>query len=77
VDLKVAIKDCPCGVVHEMAAEKKIRFDQVTYGKDLALPVTISSGTWLVPRIYIACHGIKASELAEVAARYGFEQAES
>ena len=77
MDLKVAIKDCPCGVVHEMAAGTKIRLDRVTAGLDPLLQVTLASGSWLVPRVYIACHGIAASELPEIAARYGFERAGS
>lgn len=32
-------------------------------------------GEWMVPRHYIALHGIKGSELPELAERLGFEQA--
>ena len=29
---------------------------------------------WFVPRVYIACHGLKAGELPELAGRYRFEK---
>jgi len=31
-------------------------------------------GNWRVPRVFIACHGLKAADLPAVAARYGFER---
>lgn len=37
-----------------------------------AIVVTTESGSWLVPRHYIALHGLKCAELAELAERYGF-----
>lgn len=37
-------------------------------------PVTTPSGTWMVPRHYIALHGIRGSTLAEIAAQYGFKK---
>ena len=34
--------------------------------------VVVADGKWLVPRHYIALHGIKAEDLSQVAEQYGF-----
>ena len=34
----------------------------------------LGHGAWLVPRHYIALHGIRAAELPELALTHGFEQ---
>jgi len=58
-----------------MAAQAAAAFRSVTAGLDLAVAVRTPDGCWLVPRLYIACHGLKAAELPELAGRYGFERA--
>jgi hypothetical protein len=30
-------------------------------------------GSWRVPRLFIACHGLKATDLPQLAAVYGWE----
>lgn len=51
-------------------------FDQVTAGLPETIPVEVTgSGKWLVPRIYIACHGLKGHELAGLAEQYGWPSA--
>jgi len=36
--------------------------------------VETPDGRFAVPRIFIACHGLKAADLPALAARYGFER---
>lgn len=65
---------CPCGEVHELSASVRAGYESVTAGLPPSVPVAVPGvGRWLVPRIYIAVHGIKAQELPELAERYGFE----
>jgi hypothetical protein len=72
---KVSVIGCPCGASHQMDARTKAEYDKVTAGIDPLITVTTGAGSWRVPRIFIACHGVKASELAEVAEQYGFDRA--
>lgn len=65
---------CPCGEVHELPAAVRTGYESVTAGLASSVPVKVpGTGCWLVPRIYIAVHGLKARELPELAERYGFE----
>lgn len=50
------------------------RLDQITAGRPDTVLIALSGGSWLVPRLYIACHGLKAAELPRLAERYGFER---
>ena len=60
---------CPCGEVHELPAPVRA----VTAGLSPLVRVFVpDAGCWLVPRIYIAVHGLKAGELPDLAERYGF-----
>jgi hypothetical protein len=65
---------CPCGQVHELSAEIQVAYDNVTRGLPETVLVSVSRRAWLVPRIYIAAHGLKADELPELARRYGFAE---
>lgn len=38
--------------------------------------ISVSGRGWIVPRHYVALHGIKASELPVLARRYGFPEVE-
>ena len=66
---------CPCGQVHELSAAVRAAYESVTAGLPSSVAVETPAGTWLVPRIYIAVHGLKASELPALAERYGFAPA--
>ena len=63
---------CPCGEVHELSATVRAAYERVTAGLPPEVPVVVEGRGWLVPRIYIAVHGLKADELPELAERYGF-----
>jgi len=64
---------CACGEVHELSAAVRAAYGTVTGGLPSSVPVRVPDvGCWLVPRIYIAVHGLKAEELPALAERYGF-----
>ena len=68
-----AARACPCGEIHLLAAHIRAAYDQATAGKPSTVKVVSPGGTWLVPRIFLAAHGVKATELPALAERYGFE----
>jgi hypothetical protein len=55
------VDDCPCGSQHAMSWKSWVAYERVTEGKPPAVMVATPEGRWLVPRIYIACHGLKAA----------------
>lgn len=70
------ISGCPCGSPHECAAEAWAAFKRVTQGLSEDVPVITWQGTYVVPRIYIALHGISTTDLPGLAARYGWPRVE-
>lgn len=72
-NLKPAFTDCPCGEHHELAPGILAVYDQVTAGLDPSIKVQVAGiGSWSVPRVYLACHGVIGGELPELAERYGW-----
>jgi hypothetical protein len=65
---------CPCGDIHELSAEIRVAYENITRGLPETVAVQADGGAWLVPRVYIAAHGLKADELPALAERYGFEE---
>ncbi len=70
---------CPCGGVHEFPAtrhtvrgEKPAVLAELLRRKPLPV-VTTPAGSWRVPRVWIAAHGLEAEELPALAERYGWE----
>jgi hypothetical protein len=64
---------CACGrPLHyqDPETEARVRFLIGLLGTDIR--VNTPYGSWLVPRHYIALHGIVAAQLADVARAYGF-----
>jgi hypothetical protein len=72
-EIFVMIKDCCCGVDHRMKRSAWDKYRQVVKGKLPTVPVGTGIACWRIPRIYIACHGIKAAEVPLLAERYGWE----
>jgi hypothetical protein len=70
----VQITDCCCGVAHRMKQQSWEKFRHFTKGKAPTVPVGSGVAAWRVPRIYIACHGLAAAELAALALQYGWEK---
>ncbi len=69
----MGIFECPCGDAHEPSAVVRDYVTRIIRERGRDVMVASPSGTWRVPRIYIAVHGLKADELPELAERYGFE----
>lgn len=65
---------CPCGEVHELSAQTRVAYGNITAGLPSTVPVSVNGRAWQVPRIFIAAHGLKAAELPELAQRYGWEE---
>ncbi len=67
---------CPCGQpLHYATPEAAAYMDRVVaeLGDCIAVQA-LGKGTYLVPRHFIALHGLKAEELAVLAFLYDFEQ---
>ena len=73
-DLLTEVDGCPCGDRHLMTARAAEALEHVTAGLPATVKVSAPGGSWLVPRLYIACHGLKAADLPALAERYGFER---
>lgn len=69
---------CPCGrPLHYSDPAKERMVSALVAELGQTIPITVPGiGTYAVPRHYIALHGIKGSELAAVAERYGFRKVE-
>lgn len=65
---------CPCGDVHELSAATRVAYENITRGLPPAVLISAGGRAWLVPRIYLAVHGLKAAGLPGLADQYGFEE---
>ena len=63
---------CSCGEVHELSADAREFWASFIDGKPPEISVTGTGGSWMVPRIYIAVHGLKEAELPALAGQYGW-----
>lgn len=65
---------CPCGEAHEgdprWTVIKKIVLE---HGETVV--VTTPSGSWNVPRAFIALHGLKGEDVGSLADKYGWKVA--
>jgi hypothetical protein len=61
-------------VPHELDPRVAASLDQVTAGLPERVPVRAADRCWLIPRVYIALHGIRAWEFPAVARWYGFAE---
>jgi hypothetical protein len=68
------VDDCPCGSQHTLSWDSWVAYERVTEGQPPTVMIATPEGSWLVPRLYIACHGLKASEVPALAKQYGWEQ---
>lgn len=67
---------CPCGEIHIYPdGSTATNLAQLLNALGPVLHVTTPWGSWLVPRIYVAAHGLTAAELPALAARYGWPAA--
>lgn len=68
------VTDCPCGQQHEARQAISALYKHKGARMDATWPVTTRDGRFLVPRIFIAMHGMDGGTLADAATRYGFER---
>jgi hypothetical protein len=68
------VDGCCCGERHLMTAGVLAAFERTTAGLDLLVTVSAPGGSWRVPRLYIACHGLKAADVPQLAAVHGWER---
>lgn len=73
-DVQPGAYPCPCGLVHEPPARWRQAYATATGGKPPSVKLQIGGRAWMVPRIYIAVHGVKAAELPGLATRLGFAE---
>lgn len=66
---------CPCGETHEFSAEIRVAYENITRGLPETVTVAVNGRAWLVPRVYVAAHGMAAADLPDLAVRYGFAEA--
>jgi hypothetical protein len=67
---------CGCGrPLHYVDPETELTVRDLVATLGPNLLVQLGGRSWLVPRHYIALHGLKAQDLPELALRYGWQQA--
>lgn len=66
---------CPCGLpLHYVDQNTRMQVEELIRLNGAEVKVKTPLGTWMIPRHYIALHGIKTMELPGLAARYGFRE---
>lgn len=66
---------CSCGrPVHYSNDESRARVETLIAEKGECIAITTDAGTWLVPRHYVALHGVAANTLARLARLHGWEK---
>jgi hypothetical protein len=73
--MSTPVEGCPCGEAHRFSTEKianSLRYFIKTLGP--AVEVSMNGRCWKVPRLYIAAHGLKGSEIEPLAERYGWPE---
>jgi hypothetical protein len=67
---------CPCGEpLHYSKPAIRDMVKRFVAELGPTQPITVPGvGAWMVPRHYIALHGVKADEWATIARRLGFEE---
>lgn len=70
-----SIRMCACGrPLHYTNVESRAYVERMVQRLGEHVLVTMPTESYLVPRHYIALHGIKATELSTLAEKYGWEQ---
>jgi len=65
--------NCPCGQTHD-GSPSLPHVARLVEQMGETVVVTVPGGSWHVPRIYIAMHGLKAEELKVLADKYGWKK---
>lgn len=62
---------CPCGEVHLVSPQ--VTENIAAIGPTVMLTV-MGFGAWIVPRIYIAAHVVRPTDVPLIAEQYGWER---
>lgn len=66
---------CPCGKpLHYKEPSSRTIVEKFIREHGATVVVVTKDGSWLVPRHFIALHGVKSIDLPVVAERYGFKK---
>jgi hypothetical protein len=66
---------CACGKpLHYLDRSKRVIVEEMIGRLGKETPVSVEGRTWMVPRHFIALHGLIAEELPELAKKYGFKE---
>lgn len=64
---------CCCGLGHTFQTLLVFRYlTRMIAELGPVIRITTPIGTWMVPRIYIAAHGLRAQDLPHLAEKYGW-----
>jgi hypothetical protein len=69
------VDGCCCGDRHLMATLAFTAYQRTTAGLDPLVTVDAPGGRWRVPRLYIACHGLRPVDVPMLALVHGWERA--
>lgn len=66
---------CACGKpLHYQDRDKRVIVEEMISRLGKETRVSVGNRTWLVPRHFIALHGLIAEELPELAKKHGFKE---
>lgn len=71
------VHECDCGDVHEFAHAVRGDFERAIRKHGPLIEVNMcnnGSPAYLIPRIWIAAHGLQAVELGYLAVKYGWQR---
>lgn len=68
------ITSCPCGHEHEIDDQINNALNNMTRGLPRTVVIATGGQAYKVPRIYIAAHGLEATELAGLARKYSWTE---
>lgn len=63
---------CPCGETHTFGTAEGLALKEIIDGLGPDQLVTVPAGTWRVPRVWVAAHGLRSEDLPALAARHGW-----
>jgi hypothetical protein len=70
----VSVQLCGCGYpLHYVSPDAQAIVERIVRQKGPNISITVGVTTYLVPRHFIALHGIQGDQVAELAERYGWD----
>lgn len=65
---------CPCGHNHSDSIAWAYVVKQVADLGETVVVTVFGLGSWRVPRVYVAMHGLRGDQLPALASKYGWER---